>query len=287
MEINWKTSLYCLIGNPIDGTYSPIIHNFIYKEEEIDNIYMAFNIKEDKLKETLKGLLSLNVKGFNITAPYKEDIIPFLDEIVEESRDIGAINTVKNKNGKLIGINTDGLGFMKMLDDNNISLKDKRILIIGAGGAAKGISYELIKEDLREISILNRTKERGVKLKKDLNRLNRDLEIEVFGMEEDINKYKFDILINTTTVGMEPYHDKSPIDLDGFKENLIVCDIIYKPLETKLLSEAKVKGFEHYNGVAMLVNQGVLAQEFWLNRSLSRKMTLETIEYIQEYVRLE
>lgn len=287
MEINWKTNLHCLIGNPIDGSYSPIIHNFIYKEEKIDNIYMAFNIEEDKLKETIEGLLSLNVKGFNITAPYKEDIIPFLDEIVEESRDIGAINTVKNKNGKLIGINTDGLGFMKMLYDNNISLKDKRILIIGAGGAAKGISYELIKEDLKEISILNRTKERGVQLKKDLKRLNRDLKIEVFGIEEDINRKKFDILINTTTVGMEPYPENSPIDLDEFKEDLIVCDIIYKPLETKLLYEAKSKGFEHYNGVDMLVNQGVLAQEFWLNRSLSKETTLKTIKYTKEYLRFE
>lgn len=287
MKIKWNTNLYCLIGNPIDGTYSPIIHNYIYEKEDINNAYMAFNVEKDNLEIVIEGLKSLNIKGFNVTAPFKEDIIPYLDYITEESRDIGAINTVKNENGKLIGTNTDGLGFVQMLLDNGTSLKDKRILIIGAGGAAKGIGYELVKEDLKKLTIINRTKEKGIKLKKELKKINSNLEIEVFGIKEDINRYELDILINTTTVGMEPYSENSPINLEGFKDSLIVYDIIYKPLETKLLSEAKERGLECYNGVGMLVNQGVLGQKFWLNRNLSKDTTLDTIKYINEYLKVQ
>lgn len=285
MIINWDTKLYCLIGNPVNGSLSPIIHNYINKMDNINSRYMTFNVQNNSLSDVIKGFLALGLKGFNITSPYKETIIPYLDEIVGDSEKIGAINTVKNENGKLIGINTDGAGFIKMFYDNNISLKDKKILILGAGGAAKGICYSLIREELSQLVIINRTKDKATKLARQLKKINTKLNIQSKQLEDIKNRKEFDVLINTTTVGMKPNNKKSPITLEGFKESLVVCDIIYKPLETQLLREAKMKGFEYYNGIPMLINQAILAQEFWLDKRLSDNVSVETIKYINEYLK--
>lgn len=287
MKIDWNTNLYCLIGKPIDGTYSPIIHNYIYKKQDINSSYMAFNVDEDKFEDAIEGFLAIGLKGFNLTAPYKEKIIPYLDEITEDAKNIGAINTVKNENGKLIGTNTDGDGFIKMFYDNQIDLKDKKLLLIGAGGAARGICFALMNEKLSELTIINRTKDKADKLKEELDSLRKPIKISSLHLDDDFNREDFDILINTTTVGMEPDSNSSPISLEGFNEKLMVCDVVYKPLKTKLLEDAEKRGYDYYNGIPMLVNQAILVQEFWLGRKLDSQASMDMITYMDKYLKEE
>lgn len=264
MEINWNTSLYALIGNPINNSLSPKIHNFILEELKLNSLYMAFNIQEQDLEQAIEGFKAMGVKGFNITIPFKKEIIKYLDSISPEAEIIGAINTVKNQNGKLVGYNTDGLGFLKTFKDNNVDLAHKNILIIGAGGAAYGIACTLANENIESISIANRSVENSLILKEKIESINSNIDVLLDDLNlQKINKNIIDIIINTTSIGMSPEEDKCPIVLDGFKGEIVVYDIIYKPLKTKLLMEAENKGYKTFNGLSMLINQAILAESIW------------------------
>ena len=157
--------VYAVIGDPIAHSMSPAIQNDAFKKEELDAEYLAFHVKPNGLEDAVKGMKALGVCGFNITLPHKETIIPFLDEVDELARAIGAVNTVINKDGRLIGYNTDGIGYIKALQEELTGeLTGKKTLIIGAGGAARAIYFTLVKEGVKQIDIANRTKERAVNL---------------------------------------------------------------------------------------------------------------------------
>ncbi len=290
MKINSLTRLYCLIGNPISKSLSPSIHNYLFDKEKENAVYMAFNIEKKDLENTINGFKAINVKGFNVTIPYKIDIINFLDQLSYESELIGAVNTVKIDNGKLVGYNTDGLGFLKTLEERNISLKGKNVLILGAGGAAQSISLTVANEGVKSLTILNRTVSKSKKLVEKIK--NRFPEIESsYGSlnEKYIDLKKFDILINCTSIGMYPEVDKMPIEINRFNKNVIVYDIIYKPLETKLIKSAKKEGMIAIGGLDMLIYQALLSDEIWLGRKLDiektknilkRRILLENVEDI-------
>lgn len=265
MEINWKTSLYCLIGNPIEWSLSPLIHNSIFNLLNIDSVYLTFNVVDQNLKIALEGLKSIEVKGFNVTIPHKKNIIKHLDHISEEAKIIGAVNTVKNIDGKLIGYNTDGEGFLQTFKDNNINLKDKNILLLGAGGAAFAIGGTLAKYDVNSITIANRSLINAKKLENKINLINKNIITNTIELNSDfIDKKNIDIIINSTSVGMYPMENMTPIELNGFNKELIVYDIVYKPRESMFLKEAKLQGYKTFNGISMLINQGILSQKIWL-----------------------
>ncbi|MBU5426693.1 shikimate dehydrogenase [Tissierella pigra] len=269
MEITYNTKLYSLIGNPIDKSLSPIIHNNIFKNLKQNNIYLAFNINQENLKSTIEGFKAMNVGGFNVTIPYKKSIIKYLDDLSTEAKIIGAINTVKNKNGKFIGYNTDGEGFLQTFYNNNISIKDKNCLILGAGGAAYGIGSTLAMHKVKSIYIANRTLESAIKLEKNIKNIDKSIFTQIFDLNlQGLHKENIHIIINTTNIGMYPLENMAPVELNGFSKNTIVYDIIYKPKETKLIKEAESKGMITFNGLSMLLNQAILSQKIWSNGNL-------------------
>mgnify|MGYP000863661329 CR=1 FL=1 len=266
MEIDWKTKLFCLIGHPISKSLSPNIHNEFYKINDLNSVYLAFDVQEKGIENIIHSFKIMNIQGFNITIPHKVAIINYLDDISEEARLIGAVNTVKNENGKLIGYNTDGLGFIKSLKDRNINIKDKNILILGSGGAANAISTSLAIAGASKLYINNRNKNNSKKLAEKIKKQFPMIDIEYGDLSlNNVLKREIHMVVNCTSVGMYPNIEDTPILLDDFSNNLIVYDIIYKPNTTKFLKLAEEKGCITINGLSMLINQALYSQDIWLD----------------------
>ena len=264
MDIMKNKDIYCLIGDPVSKSLSPVIHNNYFKLLGKNSIYFTFNIKDKELDIILKSFKILDIKGFNVTIPHKIRILDYLDEMSEEAEILGAVNTVKNQKGRLIGYNTDGIGFIKSLELEEIQIKDKNILILGAGGAAYAISISLAKEGISKMTIANRTISKAISLSERITRLFPEIDVQYDGLKlENTNREKVDLVINCTAVGMYPNIDESPIEMEGFSKDLIVYDIVYKPRKTKLLQLAESKGHHTINGISMLINQALCSQEIW------------------------
>ncbi|MFS0595953.1 shikimate dehydrogenase [Peribacillus frigoritolerans] len=254
--------IYGVMGDPIAHSMSPDIHNDAFEKENIEAVYHHFHVTKEGLNDAVKGMKALGIEGFNITIPHKTSIIPFLDEVDELALAIGAVNTVVNKNGRFIGYNTDGKGFFKSLcDEISGDIKAKKTLVIGAGGAARAIYFTLVKEGVKQVDIANRTKERAAQLVSDCPYDKVSKALSIIEAEESLSQY--DLIIQTTSSGMSPELDHSPLKVDQLKAGAIVSDIIYNPLKTKLLREAGEKGAETQNGLGMFINQAALAFEIW------------------------
>ena len=268
MAIDIDTKIIGLIGYPIGHSMSPTIHNALYNRLDMNYIYMAFNISKDNLHRAVEGMHALSFIGFNVTVPYKERIIKSLDTLDKESEIIGAVNTVKIEDNKLIGYNTDGMGFMNGLARLNFSPSGKDIIVLGAGGSARAICVYLLKENPKNIYILNRTFDRGLALADELNKtfhcnIVRPIKMNV------LDNLKPDILINTTSVGMYPHINDSPLEKYDFHPNTVVVDIIYNPHETRFLKEAREQGCRTQNGLAMLIGQALASIEIWTGQKIS------------------
>ncbi len=228
-----------LIGYPIKHSLSPWIHKQFLEEANIQGNYSIFEVREDDLTELVQTIKEKSVTGFNVTFPYKQKIIPLLDDLDPSAKHIGAVNTVLNKEGRLIGYNTDGIGYLRSLEQSFPDLPNNKqinILIIGAGGAARGIYNALHQAGYSSITIANRTIEKA----KEIAQNSKSAILTLDQAEENIAT--FDLMIQTTNVGMKPNQDDSPIKIDGMKSSTIVSDIIYQPIWTTLLREAKEKG---------------------------------------------
>ena len=276
--ITARTNVLCVIGHPIEHSMSPIMHNAALKELSLDYVYLAFNIPPNDLKKAVLGFKMFSIKGINVTTPHKENIIPYLDEIDPLAEKIGAVNTIKNEGKYLIGKNTDASGAKKALLDAGCEIMGKKALILGAGGAAKTVSFAL-SEDLDAVYIANRTEKRAIKLAKDLTNKTT---IRAVGKNTNINTLKnlvndVDILINTTPLGMYPNIEESPISEEILHNDLFVFDIVYNPLETRLLREARKIGCKTLGGLDMLVNQGALAFEWWTDKKPNLNLMKEKV----------
>ena len=265
MNIDWDTDVYCLIGNPISKSLSPKIHNYIFSLNKENAVYLAFKVESADLKTVIEGFRSLNIKGFNVTIPYKVEIMKYLDEIDGEARVLGAVNTVKNINGKLIGYNTDGSGFIKSLTKEGIKIKNKSFLILGAGGASQAISKKLAIEGAKKVVILNRTVKKAESLGRSLISMFQSLEVYWDSLNNVYNYLDINVVINCTSVGMYPNENISPVDSTIFNKNTVICDIIYKPVETKFLRDANQNKAKTIGGLSMLVYQAILSQQIWLS----------------------
>jgi shikimate dehydrogenase len=253
--------LYGVIGDPIAHSMSPAMHNNLFEFYGMNAEMFAFHIKGADLQDAVKGFKAINLSGFNVTIPHKSAIMPFLDEIDPLAEAIGAVNTVVNKDGKLIGYNTDGTGYFEGIKQVVSDVEGKTVLLVGAGGAAKAIYYTMAYAGVKRIDIANRTPLRAEKL---IEHCPYKTHSEVMVISEDKKDFsKYDIIIQTTSVGMHPNVDKVPIHLENLKEGAVVSDIIYTPLETKLLSSAREQGAIIQNGIPMFVYQGALAFEKW------------------------
>lgn len=270
MNIDYKTKLFCLIGHPISKTLSPNIHNTSFKYNGLNSIYLAFDVKDNNLENTIKSLKVLNVKGYNVTIPFKEEIIRYLDELSEEAKHMGAVNTVKFENGKLKGYNTDGRGFIETLKDNSVEIRNIKVLILGAGGAARGISFSLCNENVKEITIANRTVNKAEILSEEIKSKHDNICINYCTLNNINYNIDYDLVINCTSVGMFPNEDDSPIDPRLLSKKTVIYDIVYKPLITKFLSLAKENGNKIISGIDMLIYQALISEEIWFDKKIDK-----------------
>lgn len=257
--ITGKTKIVGIFGDPIEHTLSPIIHNAAFRELKIDYCYVPFLVKREKLKEATEAIRALNMVGVNITVPHKEAVIEYLDELSDEAKFIGAVNTILNEGGKLIGYNTDSYGFVKSLKEEGIELNDKNILLLGAGGAAKAVAYGVLREGAN-LFVFNRTHSKAYSLRESFNSIGK---VEVLEkLDRDKIEY-FQIVINSTSLGLKK-EDPMPIHPSYLSNRHIYIDLIY--FETPLMKEAAKRGAKVISGLGMLLWQAVRAFEIWTKR---------------------
>lgn len=232
------------------------MHDAWLQEQNINASYIPIHVKDGKLEDAIEGLKLLGCSGWNVTVPYKEAIIPFLDRLDESAAKIGAVNTVvKTDEGEFVGYNTDGLGFIRSL---GVTDQSNKILMLGAGGAARGIIFAFKQLGYKNLSVANRTLENAKKL---VDELQFGQAITYLEAEEQLQS--FDVVVQTTPLGMKSKSKELPIQLKGIKEYTIVADIVYNPLVTPFLEEAEKYNVRTINGLGMLVHQGALAFSYW------------------------
>ena len=251
MTLNSETILFAVLGDPVSHSLSPVMHNTAFSELGYNGAYLAFRVKD--IGKAVAGIRALGIKGASITIPHKVSVMDFLDELDDPAEKIGAVNTVINREGVLTGYNSDGLGAVKALFERT-TIKDKNVVVLGAGGAARAIGFAIISEGGR-VTVINRTPIKGEKLAKDLGADFQPL--------SNLNKTACHILINTTPVGMFPGIDAMPVRKQDLDKSMVVMDIVYNPLKTRLLKTAESIGCRTINGVSMFVYQGAFQLELW------------------------
>lgn len=265
MKIKGSTNVVGLIGNPVEHSFSPPMHNTAFKALNMDYVYVAFDVLPENLENAIMGGKALNIKGLNVTIPHKINVMEYLNEIDDVARLIGAVNTIDFKNLK--GYNTDGIGAIKAIKEVT-PIENKKVILAGAGGASRAISFYLAKENPEEIIILNRNTKKAENLSKDL--LNSKLTDNVkSGSIDEIEKYikNGDILVDSTPLGMYPHIDDTPIATsDMMHEDLVVNDIVYNPNETALIKEAIKADAKPVYGIKMLLYQGAESFKIWTNQ---------------------
>lgn len=266
MQYDHTTLKFGVFGDPIAQSKSPLMMNRAFEALGINGIYMAYHVKPHQLRQAVDGIRGLSLRGVNVTIPHKQAVMEYLDEIDEGAKVIGAVNTIVNDAGKLIGYNTDGIGYVRSLkEETGANLAGKNILIIGAGGAARGVAYALAQEGPEQIWIANRTIDKAVELADSLRPYANIAGMGLDGLA-DI-KLKVDIAINTTSVGMHPHIEDRPADPTQFREGTIISDLIYNPLKTRWLREAEQHGCQAHGGLGMFVYQGAYAFEYWTGQT--------------------
>lgn len=261
-----QTKTYGLIGYPVEHSLSPRMHNAAFKALKIDAEYKLFPLKEQDLASFLNNLKENNIYGLNVTVPYKEKVLPFLDKISPEAKLIGAVNTIRVLDNELEGFNTDGEGFLKHLtEDLKFNPKDKAIAVIGAGGAAKAISVYLAKSSPKRMAIYDIDKDKLSTLVNQLKENFNNLEIQATDSLAGLNIAAVDLLVNATPIGMSET-DPCLVDAGLIQKHVLVYDLIYNPKETKLLKSAREAGARTANGLGMLLYQGTLAFGIWTGK---------------------
>ncbi len=269
MKITGKTNQLAVIGYPADHSFSPVLHNFISEYTGNDYTYSAFTVAPQNLSDAIAGMRAFGFSGMNVTAPHKIEVMQYLDEISPDAKILGSVNTIVNRNGILTGYNTDSEGFYMSLINAEIYTEGKDILVLGCGGVVIPALVRIIRSNPKSITLLNRTKEKAVKL--------ADTIFDITGYRVRIEKehQKYDIIINTTSAGMGEQSDALPwdsiadiSDTDFITSDSAAVDMIYNPEQTKFLQLAATKGAKTLNGLDMLIYQGILAYELFADTKL-------------------
>ena len=264
--ISGKTRICGIIGDPVEHTMSPAMHNAAFARMGLDYCYVPFRVKPDNLAQAVAGIRALNIRGVNVTIPHKVSIIPLLDKLDRLAQRIGAVNTIVNNSGALSGYNTDAAGFLSALLSAGVEPRGKKVVILGAGGASRAITFVLAERGAHLV-ILNRLQE--MDWAKDLARsLSQTFGEEVIARELTDSNVKeslhsAEVLINATSAGMSPNINETLVPAGWLKPSLVVFDAVYNPIKTRLLSDAEQAGATTISGLEMLVWQGALAFELW------------------------
>lgn len=255
-----------IIGFPVSHSLSPHMHNWAARHFGLDLVYVHFEVKPQDFEAAIQGVKALGLRGVNITVPYKERILPFLDERDSEVDELQAVNTVVLKDNKLIGFNTDGKGFVNSLrEETGITLSGRKCLLLGAGGAARAIGVYLALSGVKNLYIANRDQLKAERLATDIRRRYPEVIVQILALAEDsIAAYLpgVEIIINATSLGIGGY-GMPPLPFNLLSKDHVVCDIVYNPVDTSLLQSARKKGARTVTGLGMLAHQGVLAFEIW------------------------
>lgn len=260
------TKLVILLGNPLGHSISPPMHNRVFEKLGLDYCYLPVQVTPDNLQTVFAGLTKMNVAGFNVTIPHKIAIIDYLDALAPLAATIGAVNTICIKDGKTIGYNTDGEGFIRSLQaEGGITVPGKRVLLLGCGGAVRAIAMTLAFRGAKKIFIANRTLTKAEALAAEINTKIGNCAVAIAAQPESQARAieSCDILVNGTSIGMQPREEDSPIDLALLDSHLIVADIVYNPHTTKLLAAAQAKGCRIVHGLGMLIHQGAAGFKLW------------------------
>ena len=280
MKIDGYTRLAAVVANPIKHSISPFIHNRAFEATNTNGVYLAWEVEATDLAETVANIRRYQMFGINLSMPYKEQVIPYLDQLSEEARLIGAVNTVVNRDGTLIGYNTDGKGFFKSLPSFKIS--GKRMVLLGAGGAAKAILAQAILDRVSQISVFVRSSSME-KTRPYLEKIQNatGFRVDLFALEDVQNLQdsitQADLLVNATSVGMDGSSQPIPTSI-VLPEKLLVADVIYQPFETPFLKWAKEQGNQSINGLGMLLYQAAEAFELWAGKEMPTDQIWELLK---------
>jgi shikimate dehydrogenase len=264
--ISGKIRICGIIGDPIEHTMSPVMHNAAFEKMGVDYLYVPFRVKKEALGKAIEGMRALNIRGLNVTIPHKVAIIPLLDKLDRFAEQIGAVNTVVNDDGVLTGYNTDASGFLQALLEKGIEPAEKKVVMLGAGGASRAISFTLAERGAHLV-ILNRilefdwAEELACQISQAFKREVKALKLDEGNLSSVLAGA--DVLINATSVGMYPSIDETPVTANLLSPDLVVFDIVYNPVKTRLLKEAEAAGAKTISGLDMFIWQGALAFEKW------------------------
>ena len=280
MKIDGYTRLAAVVANPIKHSISPFIHNRAFEATHTNGVYLAWEIEGTDLAETVANIRRYQMFGINLSMPYKEQVIPYLDQLSEEARLIGAVNTVVNREGTLIGYNTDGKGFFKSLPSFKIS--GKRMVLLGAGGAAKAILAQAILDEVSQVSVFVRSASIE-KTRPYLEKLQNEtgFKADLFALE-DVSELQAritdsDLLVNATSVGMDGVSQPIPTSI-VLPEKILVADVIYQPFETPFLKWARNQGNHAVNGLGMLLYQAAEAFQLWTGKEMPTDQIWELLK---------
>ena len=268
-RLSGKSRTCAVIGDPVEHSMSPAMHNAAFKEIGLDWVYVALRVRAEKLAAAIEGVRAFDMPGINVTIPHKIQVIPLLDGLNPLAEKIGAVNTVVNENGVLTGFNTDASGFLRALTENGIRPEGTSGVILGAGGASRAISFALANTRVAPVILnratgLERAKQLAATVSKTTGTETIALELNRGNLTDALKKA--DILVNSTSVGMSPDTENSLVPAELLRPDLVVYDIVYNPVKTRLLREAEAAGAATVSGVDMLVWQGAVAFELWTGK---------------------
>jgi shikimate dehydrogenase len=280
MSIDAQTRLCALVGNPVEHSFSPLIHNAAFKATGLNFVYVAFRVEKSRIGEAITGIRALNIRGTSVTIPHKVSALRFLDQLDPLAEKIGSINTIVNDGGILKGYNSDGAGALKAIQGQGVALDEKSVLVLGSGGAARAITFTLaMRTKISRLTIAGIVKNELATLAGDLQRASEvPIKTAILAdrfFEQDAPAA--DVLINCTPVGMYPEVDSSPVPADFFQNSMAVFDVVYNPLKTKLLSAAEQAGCTIISGVEMFINQAAVQFQLWTGEKAPEDVMREVV----------
>ena len=283
--IDGRTRTCGLIGNPVEHTMSPAIHNFLAEKTGVNLAYLPFHVEDGALEDAIAGAYALNLLGLNVTVPYKSDVCPLLEEIDPLAEKIGAVNTLVRLENGFKGYNTDMPGLYRAMESDGVGISGEKVLILGAGGVARAVAMMLSTKDAKEIRILNRTESRAMAIAKEVNAYaGKELVIPMTldGWRELPEDESY-VVIQATKVGMYPMTDEIVIDDEAFYKKVKVgYDLIYNPMETSFMKMVRQSGARAFNGFKMLLYQGIIAYELWTGKQIDEELAAQTYQYVLE-----
>lgn len=278
MSRNYQEQLVGVFGDPVDENPSALIEQAAFHACGLPFRYLTIQVKQGDLENAMLGLRAMNFAGINITMPHKLEVLKYLDEVADDAKVMGAVNTIFYRDGKLRGENTDGKGFMLSLKNGGVDVRGKKAVVLGAGGVARAITVELANAGIRDLTIVNIIRDQGEELVQLLNEKTRTKASFVYWDSKYAVPDDTDILVNATSIGFGDPSAKPNIDYETVRPNFIVCDVIPNRTHTLFLDEAAARGCRTFNGLRMLVNQGALAFTFWTGREAPVRVMVEALE---------